>query len=197
MAKFAATVIATMVFTIVCAAQASADVIINDWANSFAGFDTTSGSGSFTDPGNGASTTMTVTLSAGDGLSWASHLGIDGGTGGDIDPGEAMTFQWDQPIVLKEISLFRGGDDEELLVSSAAFADFVALGGFSGSLSVPASTPVLLTGGDGTNGGSPAKYKVNGTNGITVTFAIVPEPASIALVGLGGLALVARRRAVK
>ncbi len=191
-----AAVAVTMV--LISVPQVSADVIITTWWTSF-GFpndttNSTSASKAFTDPVTGETATMTVAVVSGTSINFATHLGINGGTGTNVDAGEAVSFTWDKPVKLTQLVLFQGGTTEELILSSSAFTTYVSLGNTvtGPSVTIPANTAVVLTGGNGTNGGTTSSYRFDGA-----TFQIplpIPEPASLALAAMGGVLIASRRR---
>jgi len=132
---------------------------------------------------------MTVTASAGDGLTqeqsgfWMVDAGADAGNPDPyrITTGETVTFSISNALV-------SGGPT----AATAAFTGFTAInftnhGGTAGSADLGAG---IFTGAAALDGGS--GDRISGVDfGITVA---VPEPSSTALLGLGGLALILRRR---
>lgn len=110
----------------------------------------------------------------------------------NITPGESLSFMFDQAVKITSLN-FQAGNGDEVEVSSDAFDDFsavVSLGTISlPDVIVPANTKVVFTGGDGSPSGTVSDYQFSGTS-----FSIVPEPASLSLVALGGLMMLSRRR---
>lgn len=106
----------------------------------------------------------------------------------DFDAGEQWVFVFSEDVELIEIDLAGQGSGEVFQISSPAFATFTLPDGVTGdthdlgSTLVPAGTAVTF---EATAGSIRIPYlEVN----------VVPEPSSILLLGLGGLAFFSRRR---
>ncbi|MFT5905510.1 MAG: hypothetical protein ACI9E1_001108 [Cryomorphaceae bacterium] len=141
---------------------------------------------------------LTVTPSQDDISYTTTGLGID--TGGTLSAvGDALTFSFNQAITLDflDIGIFTGtgqvGEDSISLSYSNANPDVNLVGGqFDNNTSDIIS---FASGNALAAGESFTISRINGDfslEGFSIT--VVPEPSSVALLGLGGLALVLRRR---
>lgn len=162
----------------------------------FSGIDTTLDfglpSGSFTLDG------ITVTLTANDGIvnATATGLGInDSGLGDDtngldtVNVDEALTFTFNVDVTLNSISYANAGVNDSLALSFNGIAGPPLLPGTFGEV---VYDTVLLAG---------EELVITATgpdnNGVSITqFTVtaIPEPSSVALIGLAGIAAIFRRR---
>ena len=120
----------------------------------------------------------------------------------DVDAAESLTFVFNEDVTLISIDLTSFSGEEEFTAAGVDFANDEAtnLAGLptsdssdvftfaGGGISLPAGTSFSL------EAGGPAGSSV-GLEALTIDFTpAVPEPSSIALLGLFGLSAVARRR---
>ena len=120
---------------------------------------------------------------------------IGGGTeSGDFNPGEGFIFSFDQDVIFTSIELesIVATDTFSVLIDNAnvltatgddQFLD--SLGGLDGLTIAAGSEITFLAGGDLAT----SSFRIE-----TFEVDIVPEPSSSALIGLGGLMMLARRR---
>ncbi len=157
---------------------------------------------SVSDGDTGNTTTMTVNAIGGELNSNAGDLGIDD----DVEPAstsdkidgtdEGITLSFDKDVELVVIDLGSVGSDatEGALLTIDAFDITLHTGvsGFNGTsdtytpgspIAISAGTPIQLTGSAATS-----SFDLE-----AITLNVIPEPASLALLGLGGLALIRRR----
>jgi len=161
-------------------------------------------SGTFTTSGGTITFDLNITALNGGIIGQDLGFGVDGGSAAkgldnndNSGPLESMTF------AISNFTNLGTGETLEILGVSVLFADtseFYTINGGSSTLFSANST-----------GGNPAEFiSVSGTavtfgagsgastafaiDGITVGVVAVPEPSSTALLGLGGLALILRRR---
>jgi len=84
-------------------------------------------------------------------------------------------------------------DDSATLTNPALFGPYIGVGTFNVDISSIVKTYVLTSGGTGDTQSTAGK-----TSGVvTVQYEYVPEPATLALLGLGGLGVLIRRRSSK
>lgn len=119
------------------------------------------------------------------------HYSINGGSFQTV----ALNFQWNNGDAGAPAGLNNGGDQQwggDVTGSNASFtvsSDVIA-GLANGTYTVDVFSSI-------TTNGVNAAGTINNDNGgsnYTATFTVVPEPSSAALLGLGGLALILRRR---
>jgi len=125
-----------------------------------------------------------------------TSLGINSGTGApsgesasEFDPGESLSFLFNTDLLVSEVGFtsVTGSDAGTLQIGATSYgltagstdsgSDWV----FGSPLLVTAGTLFTVTGG-------------TGTFGLEFIDAVIPEPASLVLVGLGSLSMLARRR---
>ena len=108
----------------------------------------------------------------------------------DVDAAESLTFTFDQDVLIQNIALNSFTGDEGFSAGGVSFVNGDAPGNVftfaDGGLSLAAGSGFTLA------AAGPAGTIV-GVNGIDVV--VVPEPSSLALLGLGGLMAGRRRRA--
>jgi len=80
--------------------------------------------------------------------------------------------------------------DTDTLTNSADFGPYKGTGTFDVDISSIVKTMVLTSGGSGDTQSTAGKTEGK----VTVTYEYVPEPATLALLGLGGVATLIRRR---
>ena len=118
----------------------------------------------------------------------------NGTEGTDFNADESLIFTFDQDVIFTSIELesLSGVDVFEVSLEGVTVPvlentaqGFIDLGGLAG-LTIAAGTEITFTarGDDSTT-----DFRIE-----TFTVEIVPEPSSLALLGLGGLALIKRRR---
>lgn len=137
---------------------------------------------------------------SGTGLGVNSDSASDNSTRYDVDFSESLSFQFNQDITLLNVHLVSFSGQEQFTVGSETFqssngtdpvlpasdgSDIFTFA--SGGQFIPANTPFIV------EAGGPAGTSV-GLEGFTIETISVPEPSSIALLGLLGLGAVARRR---
>ena len=144
-----------------------------------------------------------------------SRLGIDNQTidddmfdtrfnagleGLNVSFNETLVLSLDTDVVFDEIDLF-GVNPDETVIATIGDSSFTFTNNQNGSSDLvvnPFGVDNVITAGTDISFASPVGGPENGAfglNSITVTQA-VPEPSSIALLGLGGSLLLARRRRV-
>ncbi len=109
--------------------------------------------------------------------------------------GDGITFTFDSAVEFTAIELEFGGSDSifEVLVNGAAVLTGPANSGSGGFIDLGGLTGLEIA------EGAEITFAVNGPIATqvgveTFTVSVVPEPASLALMGLGGLAICARRK---
>lgn len=135
--------------------------------------------------GNGTGSELSAT---------GESLGIDAGAEGDdrvafdASFNEAVTFSFNQAVSISQLDFsdFDNGDVFEFGSTVITFADLTA----TNSDLYDYSSPLLLAANE--------QFTIRATSGTvgieTMDLTVVPEPSSTALLGLGGLALILRRR---
>jgi len=139
----------------------------------------------------------------------ANALGVDtlavpgGNEGGDINDGEQFTFQLDQAITLDILDIASLGNDGFLTVTIGDQTIDINNGDFTdnefngfvvdgAAQIIPAGTDITFAGTE--NGTNNTSIRISDITATIVETAEVPEPSSIALLGLGGLMIAGRRR---
>lgn len=112
--------------------------------------------------------------------------------------GESLVLSFDQAVIINAFNFFGVGNDETLTVTVSSLADafsFESSGGSDNNVD-PFGEGFELAAGETISFGSVvnsagevARYSLE-----TITVTAVPEPASLALLGLSGLAIAGRRR---
>ncbi|MBK1830271.1 PEP-CTERM sorting domain-containing protein [Verrucomicrobiaceae bacterium R5-34] len=114
----------------------------------------------------------------------------------DFDPGEAWIFSFDQDVELTLLNVSSLDTVTELTISSSAFSDLVFVDGTANddfdllNTFVAAGTEITIM-------NTSVDSTVDDSHDFRITelhVNTVPEPSSTALLGLGGLALIMRRR---
>jgi len=198
--KFAAGLIAATVGVVGFVATPAMGAVTYEFGGKGSTFDgETSVDVPLTDSATGLSTIMTVDATGGTLNSNAGDLGVDD----DLIQGtsEAIGLTFDKTVELVELDLGRVGSDasDGADVTIGTFsqelhtAATISNGSYNGNTNVwTLGTPIEIVPGTalnltGTQGSSEIDLEAG-------TFNVTPEPASAALVGLGGLAMLAGRR---
>ncbi len=110
---------------------------------------------------------------------------------------ERLVISFDQAVIVTQINFFGVGGNETVTVEVSSLADafsFVSSTGdvnnnpFGEGVEIAAGETISFGGVVDSNGDDP-RYSLE-----SITVTAVPEPASLALLGLGGLAVAGRRR---
>ena len=111
---------------------------------------------------------------------------------------ESLVISFDQAVIINAFNFFGVGGNETLTVTVSSLADafsFESSGGSDNNVD-PFGEGFELAAGETISfgsvvdsGGAVARYSLE-----TLTVTAVPEPASLAVLGLGGLAIASRRR---
>ena len=153
-----------------------------------------------TDSVTGLSTTMTVEASGGTLNSNSGDFGVNAPGSGDttdvIEDGEAIDLTFDSDIELNSIDFGGIGSDladgATLTIGTFTIDLFTNVSGFNGNTDVyTPATHIAITAGTPINlqvASSTADFDLE-----TIDISVVPEPGSVALLGLGGLLMLRRR----
>lgn len=98
----------------------------------------------------------------------------------------ALNFGSDAPSTDLGGNSFSGGGDQEWRGLSSGSVDLLGATSGNGDYTLEIFYRAATNEGD--------RFSNNGGSNYTATFTVVPEPSSAALLGLGGLALILRRR---
>lgn len=126
----------------------------------------------------------------------------EGAEANDFNPGESVTFSFDQDVIFTSLELesVQAASEFDVLIDGVAVLEtigddsFLELGGLDGLVITAGSEITFAVDGPLFPTGSPDAAESTSVRVETFTVQIVPEPSSLALLGLGGLVMFKRRR---